>query len=103
MISPDRQIRILLLALVVGVWGLLLRGLFSPISGAAGSMSAEKLIYVVSRDKDKQIFNFDNTPGNIGLTAAGLNEALREAVNKGIRVHSVIPGPNGGYVVFVEK
>ena len=104
MMRTDRQIRILLLALVVGVWGLLLRGLFSPTSGAASSPPTEKLVYLVSRDKDKPEFHFDNTPGNIGLTAAGLNEALKEAASKGIRVHSVITGIDGnGYVVFVER
>ena len=100
MISPDRQIRILLLTLVIGIWGLLLRGLFSPASEAASPLPPEKFVYVVSLDKSG--YHFDNTPGNIAFNAAGLAEALNEAARKGIRVHSVVSS-TAGYVVFVEK
>src|SRR5262249_19962846 len=95
----NRQIKLLILALVLGVWGLFAQSFFTS---AAGSAVPAKRIYVCSSDEEGKIF-FDNSAGNIGFNATGLLAVLNEAVRKGIKVHSVLSPSTGGYVVFVEK
>jgi hypothetical protein len=99
----SRQIRALLLALTIGVWGLLARSLFPPTTGEASPAPAARRVYVVSSSENGKIF-FDNSPGNIDFNASGLVSVLEEAARRGVKIHSVVsPSGLGGYVVFVEK
>src|SRR5262249_60496246 len=96
----NRQIKLLLLALVLGVWGLLAQSFFTSASGSA---VPAKRIYVATSNKEGKIF-FDNSPGNIGFSASGLLTVLDEAARKGIKIHSVVsPSGIGGYVVVFRK
>jgi hypothetical protein len=101
--GTSRQIKALLLALTLGVWGLLARSFFPPATREASPPPMVKHVYVVSSDDKGKIF-FDNSPGNIGFSASGLLSVLDEAARKGVKIHSVVsPSGLGGYVVFVEK
>jgi hypothetical protein len=101
----------LLVALTLGVWGLLARSFFPLATGSASPAPTPtptpmvKQVYVVSSDKDGKIF-FDNSPGNIAFTASGLGHVLQEAAKRGIKIHSIVSPSGiggGGYVVFVEN
>ena len=102
MIETSRQIKALLLALTIGVWGLLARSFFLSDGRDAAPPPPVKRVYVASSDKDGKLF-FDNTPGNIGFDARGLLAVTNEANRQGIKIHSVILSGPGGYVILVEK
>jgi hypothetical protein len=101
--GTSRQIKALLLVLVLGVWGLLIRSFFPPASREASPSPAVKRVYVVSTD-DKGKISFDSAPGSIGFGATGLLNVLDEAARQGVKIHSVLsPSGVGGYVVLVER
>ncbi|MGH9754593.1 MAG: hypothetical protein ACREA2_17595 [Blastocatellia bacterium] len=105
--DTNRQIRIILLALTLGVWGLIARSFFPPTTGSASQPTAAKRVYVASLtfgDRGEGIVSFDNSPGHITLDRSQMVFALNEAARRGIKVHSVIsPSDLGRYTVFVEK
>lgn len=80
--ATSQQIKALLLALTLGVWGLLARSFFPPATGSASPPPAAKRVYVASSDNDGKIF-FDNSPGNIGFTASGLLSTARHKYVEG--------------------
>jgi hypothetical protein len=99
MMDANRQIKLLLILLVIGVWGLLLRSLVWPVSGTT---AVEKRVYVSTQDEKGKI-RFDHTGTVTGTTLTGLVNVLDEAARQGVKVHSITPLSRGGYVVFVEK
>src|SRR5215813_13881572 len=100
MSTTTRQIKLLLLGLTLGVWGLFAQSFFTSASGSA---VPAKRIYVATSNKEGKIF-FDNSPGNIAFTATGLVNVLNEAARQDVKIHSIVFASNvGGYAFFVEK
>lgn len=96
-----RQIKLLLLILTLGVWGLVAQHFFTS---SVFSATPGKRIYVATSDKEGKIY-FDHSAGdNLAFTGSGLFNVLSEAIKQNVRVHSIMsPSSGGGYVIFVER
>lgn len=97
--NSDGLTKLLLILLVIGVWGLLIKSFFPASSIQAKS----KKQYVIGAIDDQGKIKFDGSGSSVGLTASGLSNALDEASKEGLKVNSILTPSNGGYVVIVEK
>ena len=97
--NSDGLTKVLLVLLVVGVWGLLIKSFF-PVSSI---QTQSKKQYIVGSIDDQGGIKFDGSGGSIGLTSTGLLNALDEASKQGLKVNSILTPSSGGYVVIVEK
>lgn len=100
MAKTNRILIVLLILLVVGVWGLLLRPFFTDYFPLAQAQ-VHKQYAIVAIDKEGKLAIGGD--GTIGLNATGLQWAVDEVPRKGWRIHSVACPQAGGYVVVVEK
>lgn len=98
--KTNRILIVLLILLVLGVWGLLLRPFFADFSPLAQAQ-VRKQYAIVAIDKDQKLAIGGD--GTIALSATGLQWAVDEAPRKGWRIHSIACPQAGGYVVLVEK
>jgi hypothetical protein len=97
--NSDGLTKFLLILLVVGVLGLLIKSFFP-----ASSVQPEpKKQYVIGAIDQQGRIRFDGSGSSIGLTASGLSNALDEASKEGLKLNSILTPSNGGYVVIVEK
>jgi hypothetical protein len=97
--NSDGLTKVLLILLVIGVWGLLVKSFFP----ASSVQTQSKKQYIVGSIDDRGGIKFDGSGGSIGLTATGLLNALDEASKQGLKVNSILTPSSGGYVVVIEK
>ena len=97
--NSDGVTKLLLVLLVIGVWGLLLKSFF-PASSVQGQPGKQ---YVLGAIDEQGKIRFDGHGSSIGLTASGLSNALDEVSREGLKLNSILTPSNGGYVVIVEK
>jgi hypothetical protein len=97
--TMGKQIKLLLLLLALGVWGLLLRSFFPP---SVGTTSGKRL-YACTIDDQGKIY-LDHSGSSLAFTGTGLVSVLDEAARQGVKIHSVMsPANGGGYIVLIEK
>lgn len=96
----DRSLKVLLALLVIGVWGLLIRSIFTAVSPSAQAQARKQYAVIASDKNDKLIIG---GAGTLALSGTGLQIALEEIPRQGWRLHSVVSPQAGGYVVIVER
>lgn len=97
--NSDGLTKFLLILLIIGVWGLLIKSFFP----APSIETSSKKQYIIGAIDEQGKVKFDGSGSSIGLTATGLSNALDEASKQGLKVNSILTPSNGGYVVIVER
>jgi hypothetical protein len=97
--NSDSFTKFLLILLVIGVWGLLIKSFFPDSS----IQTQSKRQYIIGAIDEQGRIRFDGGGNSIALTATGLSIALSEVSKEGLKVNSILTPSSGGYVVIVEK
>ena len=98
----DGFTKVLLLLLVVGIWGLLLRPLIVPTSVVAQTNATARRYEFGMFEREVRI----GSTGNIYLTARQVTDVVFLAQQSGWRLHSIVPvidEEDDRFIVVFEK